>query len=106
MQTVPYGPAPSHVVVTGAPTRGRLTMTVAGPNVGGTRASLWCQTATAPFGYTVTIPMVNFYIAPGAPQSQEQDVVLGDLQYSQFLFGQVDQIDGSGLTSVSLSMVV
>jgi hypothetical protein len=102
----PNGPTPPQVVVSGVPTLGHVTLSVAGPNVGGTRASLWCQTATAPYGYTQTIPLVNFYIPPGAPQTQTQDYPLGDLQYQQFLFGEVNQIDGSGLTSATMTMVV
>ena len=104
--TVPTGPTPAQVVVAGAPTRGQVTVSINGPNAIGARASLWVQTATAPYGFTQTVPLRSFYFRPGSPHSQLHEVVLGDLQYSQFLFGQVDQIDGSGLTSVSMSMIV
>ncbi len=111
-QTVPtvelltLGLSPAHVVVSDAPSRGTVSFVVAGPNRGGARGSLWCQTATAPYGYTQTIPLATFYIPPGAPLVQTQEYPLGDLSYYEFLFGNVDQIDGDGLTAASMEMVV
>lgn len=102
----PNGPQPTQVVITGAPSRGHITFSITGPNIGGTQASLWCQTATAPYGYTQTIPLKNFYIPPGAPQAINEAVSLGDLQYNQFFFAELNQVDGSGLTAASMSMVV
>lgn len=100
------GLEPAEVVIADAPSLGRVTFSVSGPNANGTRGSLWCQTATAPYGYTQTIPLVNFYIPPGSPLSQTQSYPLGDLSYYEFLFGNVDQIDGNGLTSATLVMDV
>lgn len=102
----PDGPTPTLVVVSGTPTRGKVTFSITGPNVGGTQGSLWCQTATGPYGYTQTVPLKNFYIPPGAPQTVVEDVVLGDLSYRQYLFGELNQVDGSGKTAATMSMVV
>ncbi len=104
--TNPSGPTPAEVIITGAPSRIELMFAVEGPNVSGARGSLWAQTATTPYGYTQTIQLANFYIGPGAPRSLRQSFPLGDLSYYEFLFGQVDQIDGSGLTSASLTIGV
>ncbi len=111
-QTVPtqellvQGIDPVFFVILDAPSRGEITFTVSGPNRSGTRGSLWCQTATAPYGYTQTIPLATFYIAPGEPQSVGSVYPLGDLSYYQYFFGNVDQIDGDGLTAATLAMVV
>ena len=79
---------------------------VRGPNAHGVQASFWCQTAVTPYGYTERIPLMNFDVPPGAPQTQFRDVVFGNLLYEQFFLGQVDKIDGSRLTSATLTMGV
>ena len=111
-QTVPtqdllvQGIDPTFFVILDAPSRGEITFSVSGPNRGGARGSLWCQTATAPYGYTQTIPLATFYIPPGPVQSVGSVYPLGDLSYYQYFFGYVDQIDGDGLTGASLEMRV
>lgn len=102
----PNSPAPPQVVIADGPTLGHVSLSVTGPNAGGTLASLWCQTATTPYGYTENIPLLTFYIPPGQTEAPSRDYALSNLQYRQFFYGQLDRADENCLTAATLLMVV
>lgn len=103
--TVPFGPSPSQIVLTGTPTRGRVTFSLNGPAASFAKASLWLQTATTPFGYTEDIPLLVMAINPGEPNSVSQELRF-NWNYYQFLFANLDIIDRSQKVGATMTMVV
>ena len=100
----PNAPAPLEVVLSGSPTQSRVTLSVTGPGLGPTQATLWAQTAVSPYGYTQDVPLLPM-VLPIGQRSVTQPLAL-NLEYYDFLFARLDLIDGSQLTAASMSMVV
>ena len=105
VQTNPTGPTPTQVVVAGNPTRGNVTFSVTGHAAPYARASLWAQTATAPFGYTEDIQLAVFDISANGPPSMSREVRF-NLAYNMFLFANLDIIGPTQATFASMSLTV
>lgn len=101
----PGAPAPTPVVVSGRPTRGRVTLSVVGSARPFVRASVWAQTALTPYNYAETIPLLVMSVGPGVPQSVSDDLPF-DMAYYNYLFGQVDEISIDGGAAATLTLVV
>ena len=100
----PNAPAPTQVVLAGSPTRSSVTLSVTGPVVTPTEATLWAQTAVSPYGYTQDVPLLSMAL-PSGQRSITQPLAL-NLSYYDFLFARLELIDGSRQTAASMSMVV
>lgn len=100
----PNAPTPAQIVLAGNPTRAKVTFSVNGPG-GPALASLWAQTAITPYNYTQNISLLTMSIPPGAPERITQELEL-NLQYYNFLFAELNQIDPSQSVGASMTMVV
>ena len=98
------GATPTQVVVTGAPTRGTLALTLNEASAYVTQASLWALTATTPYGYTEVIPLKVMQVAPGFTERDEELVL--DLAYYQSLFARLELIDPSQSVAASMTLTV
>lgn len=99
----PNAPVPSQIVLSGNPTRARVTFSLNVPTPLYAEASVWAQTAVTPYNYTQNIPLLVLAL-PAGRQTVEQELAL-DLRYYDFLYGSLDMIDRSQAVAATLTMV-